>query len=169
MKLEDINSRIQVINCKLINPDNYPYVITGDDVQGVIAARQDGTTVSLEDFVNTILALAKYNESEIIVAAEDFERIYKSTGFRERINFETRIDWKLFSNLCAQSAMISFYVFDAAMNWCAWFSDNYFVVTFRNNLSHLIGSEYSFENAIQKFKEADQDFICFVRNLYRMT
>lgn len=168
MTLEEINSRIQILNKELIDPNSYPDMINGDGVRGIIVSKQGYPTMSPSDFANTIFKLSTNNKSDCITVAEDFERIYKATGVRERVNFKSKVDWVDFSDLYLKNSVISSYVFDEYGNWCAWISDNYFVITFKSELSHIISSEYSFENSVQNFKEADQDFIRFMRNLYNL-
>ncbi len=168
MKLEDINARIQVINGNLIEPANYPDVIVGDDVQGIVIAFQNELKMSAGEFSNTILSLADNNKSEFFIAAEDFERVYKSTGVRERLHCSIKNDWESFKVFLERNEMISFYVFDEKNNWCAWFNDDYVVIVFKSEIHKFITPVYSFEDAVLNFREASQDFISFLKNTYKI-
>lgn len=168
MKLDDINARIQIINRNLIEPANYPDLIVADNVQGIVLAFQNELKISADDFNRTILILAENNKSECFIAAEDFERVYKSTGVRERVNCSIKTDWNSFSQFFIRNEMISFYLFDEKNNWCAWFNDNYVVITFKSELKEIISSAYSFEKTVSTFSEANQDFIHFLKKIYKI-
>jgi hypothetical protein len=168
MKHEKINSYIEIINNTLLEPLNYPKVVSGKAVRGFIQPKIGDNWMSSKTFSETINYLSKNNNSTLLIAAEDFERIYKSTGVKVRLNDLIPNNWNDFLNFISKNEMISFFIFDETLNWCAWFNDEYWCLVRKPISDDRLSEEYdNLDNTLRLFQESDDEFKVFIRNIYQ--
>lgn len=167
MKLNEINTLIKSINEALIQPSNYPLVRKEGNTLGFIKRKQDESWMSKEVFEEIFSKLSRCSESQELIIAEDFERVYKSSGKTVRLNDVVLSNWLSFSHFCSNNEMISFYVFDRSLTWCGWFNDGYWCLVFESSFRDAIkASNLNIDLAYQSFPEADVNFKSFIANLY---
>ncbi|WP_215396260.1 hypothetical protein [Rheinheimera oceanensis] len=167
MKRDQINNLIKSVNSKLIEPISFPEVRPAEGYTSFIMRKDDEYWMSQEVFEKTLVKLSNSVGCSRVIAAEDFERVYKSTGETVRLNETFGVSWEEFSRFCSKNAMISFYIFDDSQRWCAWFNDGYWVLVFDKQLSDHIDDIYlNVNTALQAFPEADEQFKIFIKHLY---
>ncbi|AUI84797.1 hypothetical protein ACD631_20855 (plasmid) [Alteromonas macleodii] len=170
MTLDKINKLIESINDELIQPANFPVVRRERSTVGFINRKGDENWMSESVFEETLLKLSKCSESDELIVAEDFERVYKSSGKTVRLNEKIRATWQDYLHFCSSNEMISFYVFDHSLRWCGWFNDEYWCLVFENSVREAIKESYlDVELAYQAFPEADSQFKSFIENLYSIS
>jgi hypothetical protein len=167
MKREEINSFIKMINHTLLEPLNYPKVVSDQGVRGFIQPKVDDYWMSSITFSETIGHLSKNNDSAFLIAAEDFERTYKSTEVTVRLNDLIPNSWNNFLSFITKNEMISFFVFDETLSWCAWFNDEYWCLVCQTNSYNSLHEKYiNFENTLKLFPDSDDEFKVFMQNIY---
>ena len=138
MTLNEINELVESINNALIQPSSFPEVRIGASAQGLIKRKEGDYWMSQDVFEKTIHKLAKYSEVDELIVAEDFNRVYKSSGKTVRLNDILSSIWRDFAHFSANNDMISFYVFDRSLSWCGWFNDSYWCLVFESSISDVI-------------------------------
>ncbi|GHB58845.1 hypothetical protein GCM10008107_04900 [Psychrosphaera saromensis] len=167
MILDKINELVESINDALIQPSNFPSVRREGNTVGFIKRKEDEHWMSQDVFEKTILKLSRCSESHDLIVAEDFERVYKSSGKTVRLNDIVCSNWQDVSHFFANNEMISFYVFDYSLSWCSWFNDSYWCLVFDNSNRDAIEASYlNVELAFQAFPQADSQFKSFINSLY---
>ena len=167
MTLDQINKLIKSINDTLIHPSNFPLIRKGNNVAAFIKSKENENWMLKDVFEETIFNLAESSKCHELIVAEDFERYYKSSGKTVRLNDVVLNHWQDFSCFCAKSEMISFYVFDHSLSWCAWFNDSYWCLVFDNSFQDVIAAScQDVSLAYDVFPEADSQFKLFIDNLY---
>ncbi|SUI78364.1 hypothetical protein [Shewanella baltica] len=167
MNLAQMNNYTERLYSELFNPDNFPIVISKENVNGLINKRIDEHWLTYDDFLKTILRVASANGDNELIVMEDFERVFKSTGKTIRLHKTLPFDWDLLSNLLEVNDMISFLIFDKSCSWCAWFNENYWCLFCGDEQYELIDDEYkSLQSAKDAFPESDREFFDFIENLY---
>ena len=170
MTLDKINKLVESLNNVLIQPSNFPIVRIEGNTVGFIKRKEDEHWMSRNVFEQTIFKLSMCSETHKLIAAEDFERVYKSSGKTVRLNECLSNNWKDFSNFCANNEMISFYVFDHSLAWCGWFNDSYWCLVFDNSIKDEIEASFlNVELALQEFPETDSQFKSLINNLYNIS
>tara|TARA_Y100001973_G_C5113440_1_gene288872 strand:- start:86 stop:598 length:513 start_codon:yes stop_codon:yes gene_type:complete len=170
LKRDKINILIKSVNSKLIEPLNFPKVKPVEGYLSFIMRKNDENWMSQEVFEKTLVNLLDNVGCSEFIAAEDFERVYKSTGETVRLNETFGRGWEDFSHFCSKNTMISFYIFDQSQRWCAWFNDGYWMLVFDKQLSDHIDDTYLNVNvALQAFPEADDEFKVCIKHLYAVT
>ncbi|MDU0353605.1 hypothetical protein RS130_06395 [Paraglaciecola aquimarina] len=167
MTLDKINELVESINNALIQPSNFPEVRIGANTLGFIKRKEGDHWMSQDVFEKTIQKLANYSEVNELIVAEDFERVYKSSGKTVRLNDIVSRNWRDFSQFSEKNEMISFYVFDNSLSWCGWFNDSYWCLVYESSIRDTIEASFlNVDKAFQAFPEADQQFKSFINNLY---
>ena len=167
MTLDKINELVESINNALVQPSNFPEVRIGASTLGLIKRKEGDHWMSQDVFEKTIYKLAKYSEVNELIVAEDFERVYKSSGKKVRLNNIVSSNWRDFSHFSANNEMISFYVFDNSLSWCGWFNDSYWCLVFESSIRDTIeASILNVDLAFQAFPEMGSQFKSFINNIY---
>lgn len=167
MKRDEINKLIKSVNATLIEPSNFPEVRPLESSKGFIKRKDEEGWMSQKVFEETLMSLSNSLGCSKLIAAEDFERIYKSTGETVRLNEAFEVSWPEFSRFCSNNSMISFYIFDNSLKWCAWFNDEYWILVFDRQIDNQLDDAYLNVNfALQAFPDADKQFKTFVKHLY---
>jgi hypothetical protein len=167
LKRDEINKLIKSVNATLIEPSGFPEVRVLESSEGFIRRKDKECWMSQKVFEKTLMSLSNSVGRSELIAAEDFERVYKSTGETVRLNEALGISWPEFSRFCSQNSMISFYIFDQSLTWCAWFNDEYWILVFDKQINDQLDDTYlNVNTALQEFPEADNQFKTFIKHLY---
>lgn|GEM_PF-3998556 len=167
MKRDEINKLIKSVNATLIEPSGFPEVRALESSKGFIRRKDEECWMSQEVFEKTLVSFSNSVGGSELIAAEDFERVYKSTGETVRLNETLEVSWPEFSRFCSHNSMISFYIFDQSLTWCAWFNDEYWILVFDKQINDQLGETYlDVTIALQEFPEADIQFKTFIKHLY---
>lgn len=167
MNSELLDNYIEKITNSIIDPMNFPEIISSENIKGFVMPKSEDNWMNIKDFSKTIEFVSRKNNTNSLLIVEDFERIFKNTGAKVRLHKVINRNWNDFEKFTSENDMISYYIFDEVVNWCAWFNDEYWCFFCPKELYCQLDESYrNANNALSSFKDSDEEFKLFIMKIY---